>query len=60
MCNLCSDAGGGGERVLWVLIDALLNDAKFRNKVHIIIYSSETKCNGDIYNNTMVRFYSSF
>ena len=33
------DGGGGGERVLWVLISGLLNDEALIGKLQIIIYS---------------------
>jgi ALG11 mannosyltransferase N-terminus len=36
------DSGGGGERVLWVMIHALLKDKSFSNKLRICIYSSVT------------------
>lgn len=36
------DSGGGGERVLWVMIHALLKDKTFSSKLRICIYSSFT------------------
>lgn len=35
------DNGGGGERVLWVMIDALLKEDALRKKLRICIYSSK-------------------
>ena len=39
------DNGGGGERVLWVMIDALLKEDALRNKLRICIYSSKDPSN---------------
>lgn len=35
------DSGGGGERVLWVIIDALLQDESLGNKLKICIYCAK-------------------
>lgn len=35
------DSGGGGERVLWVIIDALLQDESLCNKLKICIYCAK-------------------
>lgn len=35
------DSGGGGERVLWVMIAALLKNAKLRQRLRIVIYASK-------------------
>ena len=36
------DSGGGGERVLWVMINALLKDKSISSRLRICIYSSVT------------------
>ena len=33
------DMGGGGERVLWIMINAILNNKNLCKKYHICIYS---------------------
>lgn len=35
------DSGGGGERVLWVIIDALLQDESLCSKLRVCIYSAK-------------------
>jgi alpha-1,2-mannosyltransferase len=35
------DSGGGGERVLWVMIAALLKNQKLRERLRIVIYASK-------------------
>ena len=39
------DSGGGGERVLWMMIHALLRDPAFDKKLRIVIYASK----GDVH-----------
>jgi glycosyltransferase involved in cell wall biosynthesis len=38
------DSGGGGERVLWVSIAALMNNERLREKFNIVIYASCGQC----------------
>lgn len=33
--------GGGGERVLWLMISALLNEEKIGNKIQINVYTGD-------------------
>jgi len=51
------DAGGGGERVLWVLIDALLKNPELNEHIHIVLYSGEPKSAEDIFNNVEVKYW---
>jgi alpha-1,2-mannosyltransferase len=57
-CLLCaSDSGGGGERVLWMLIAALLNSKPLEKRVKIVIYSGDTlKSRDEILRNVMTKF----
>lgn len=48
------DAGGGGERVLWVFIDALLNKPEFHDRLHIVLYSGENRSAEEIFANVEV------
>lgn len=50
------DAGGGGERVLWVFIDALLTNPELNEHLHIVLYSGENKSAEEIFNNVEKKF----
>jgi ALG11 mannosyltransferase N-terminus len=39
--HLHCDSGGGGERVLWVIIDALLQDESLSSKLKVCIYCAK-------------------
>ncbi len=36
-----SNGGGGGERVLWMIVKTLLSRPQFKDKVEIVIYSGD-------------------
>ena len=43
------DSGGGGERVLWVMVEALLREEALSNRLKIVIYASKGEnCKGAI------------
>jgi len=51
------DAGGGGERVLWMMIFALLSQSEFiSRKIEIYIYTGDSKLFQDIIENVKVKF----
>lgn len=54
--SFISDSGGGGERVLWFMILALLNNSElFKNNVYIAVYSGEiSKSKVEILDNVKV------
>lgn len=52
------DAGGGGERVLWVMIAALLSCEETASRIKIVIYSGEQlKSEEEILDNVSKKFY---
>lgn len=51
-----SDSGGGGERVLWFMIFALLNDPSRKESIHIVIYSGDKKSKQQIVDNVKAKF----
>ena len=55
----CSDQGGGGERVLWVMIAALLGNRDTADAIHIVIYSADRdKTKNEIISNVQVPLFS--
>eukprot|EP01031_Cornospumella_fuschlensis_P024635 gene24635-29768_t len=51
-----SDHGGGGERVLWIWIAALLRDIAVQRNVHLAIYSASPLSKEQIIENVMTKF----
>lgn len=50
------DGGGGGERVLWMMVDALLQDGTASKNLHIVIYSGSKKSKKEILKHAKERF----
>lgn len=50
------DGGGGGERVLWMMVDALLQDGTISKHLHIVIYSGSKKNKKEILKHVKERF----
>jgi alpha-1,2-mannosyltransferase len=57
VCVYYSDSGGGGERVLWMMIAALLRSDVIANNITIVIYCGDTeKSREEILKNVMTKF----
>lgn len=59
LCNfgiLSSNGGGGGERVLWQAIEAILKDDHLSTFADIVIYSGESVSSSVIFDNVQVTF----
>lgn len=50
------DGGGGGERVLWMTVDAILQDGTISKNLHIVIYSGSSKSKKEILKHVRERF----
>jgi alpha-1,2-mannosyltransferase len=50
------DSGGGGERVLWMTINAILEGCDSQADVHIVIYSGSTRSKIDVLRHVRDRF----
>lgn len=50
------DSGGGGERVLWMAINALLEDLNANEDMHIVIYSGSKRSKKEILRHVRDRF----
>ncbi len=50
------DSGGGGERVLWVMIDAMLHDSDLRTRNRICLYTASTATKDSILNHVKSTF----